>query len=307
MAQTPRILVTCTVALTVSLLVGAPPPAAAQATARDRLLVSAAWLAEHRDDPGTVLLHVGDADDYRQEHIPGAVFASVREGLSAPGSHAEGALVLEMPDSALLESTLRAMGVGDRGTIVLYWGSEWVTPTTRAMYTLLWGGLGDRTVLLDGGLGVWKAAGHPVTAEVPTPAPGNVTVRPRRGLVVTADWVQAHTGTPGYRVVDARAAAYFDGVREDRGKAGHIPGAGSLSWTELIDEQLHLKSASDLRALFGAAGVTPGDTVVAYCHIGQYATAVLLAARTLGHDVVLYDGAFQDWAARGLPVEAANE
>ena len=25
--------------------------------------------------------------------------------------------------------------------------------------------------------------------------------------------------------------------------------------------------------------------------------------RTLGHEVVLYDGAFQDWAARGLPVE----
>ena len=45
-----------------------------------------------------------------------------------------------------------------------------------------------------------------------------------------------------------------------------------------------------------------GDTVVAYCHIGQYATMVLLAAHTLGHDIRLYDGAFQDWAVRDLPV-----
>lgn len=307
MVQIPRTFVTSTALLAAALAVTAAHTAGAQATGRDRLLVSAAWLAEHRLDPGLVLFHVGDADDYRQEHIPGAVFLNVREGLSAPRSDAEGALVLEMPDSALLEGTLRAAGVGPRGTIVLYWGSEWVTPTTRAMHTLLWGGLGDRTVLLDGGVDAWKAAGHAVTSDVPAPVPGGVTVRPRRELVVTADWVQAHAAAAGYRVVDARAAAFFDGVREDRGKAGHIPGAASLPWTDLIDERLHFKSAADLRARFTAAGVKPGDTVVAYCHIGQYATAVLFAARTLGHEVVLYDGAFQDWAARGLPVEAVNE
>jgi thiosulfate/3-mercaptopyruvate sulfurtransferase len=43
--------------------------------------------------------------------------------------------------------------------------------------------------------------------------------------------------------------------------------------------------------------------VVAYCHIGQYATMALFAARTLGYEVKLYDGAFQDWAQRDLPVE----
>ena len=305
MAPIPRTLVTCAVALVPLLSAGTPAPAAAQSTPHERLLVSAEWLAQHRADPDLVILHVGSADDYAQEHIPGAVFADLRNGLSAPSSHGEG-LVLEMPDSALLETTLRAMGIGNRGTIVIYWGSEWVTPTTRAMYTLLWGGLGDRTVLLDGGLGAWKAAGGAVTAEVPTPAPGTVTVRPQPARVVTADWVQSHAGVPGYRVLDARAAAFFDGVREDRGKAGHIPGAASLPWTQLVDEQVRLRSPAELRALFDAAGVKPGDTVVAYCHIGQYATAVLFAARTLGHEVVLYDGAFQDWATRGLPVEGAN-
>ena len=36
--------------------------------------------------------------------------------------------------------------------------------------------------------------------------------------------------------------------------------------------------------------------MVAYCHVGQQATAVVLAARLLDIPVVLYDGAFQDWA-----------
>jgi thiosulfate/3-mercaptopyruvate sulfurtransferase len=48
--------------------------------------------------------------------------------------------------------------------------------------------------------------------------------------------------------------------------------------------------------VFARAGVKPGETIVAYCHVGQQATAVLFAARLLGHPVVLYDAAFQDWA-----------
>ena len=50
----------------------------------------------------------------------------------------------------------------------------------------------------------------------------------------------------------------------------------------------------------------PGDTIVGYCHIGQQATAMLFGARLLGYDVRLYDGSFQDWAQRNLPVEAGK-
>ena len=55
--------------------------------------------------------------------------------------------------------------------------------------------------------------------------------------------------------------------------------------------------------LFDAAGVRPGDTVVAYCHIGQQATTVIFAGRTLGLDVKLYDGSFEEWSKKNGAVE----
>jgi thiosulfate/3-mercaptopyruvate sulfurtransferase len=80
-----------------------------------------------------------------------------------------------------------------------------------------------------------------------------------------------------------------------------------VPFTELTDVQSFLfKSPSQLGALFAAAGVAPTDTIVGYCHIGQQATAMLFAARTLGHPVLLYDGSFEDWSRKDLPVETGK-
>jgi thiosulfate/3-mercaptopyruvate sulfurtransferase len=43
--------------------------------------------------------------------------------------------------------------------------------------------------------------------------------------------------------------------------------------------------------------------VAAYCHVGQQATAVVFAARLLGHPARLYDGSMNDWNNRKLPLE----
>jgi thiosulfate/3-mercaptopyruvate sulfurtransferase len=285
---------------------GATPVAArpAGSNPRDQLFVSPQWLASHLHDPNLVLLQVGPAESYQKAHIAGARFIDLR-AVSDPASHQQGALVLELPTVEALADSLAARGVTNDSRIVVYFSDEWVTPTARVVFTLDWAGLGDRTVVLDGGLDAWTQAGEPVTADVPPLVrPGRLTLHPRADMVVSADWVQHHVAARGYRVVDARARAFYDGVRDDRGKEGHIPGAASLPWSDLYEEHGALKPAAELQQAFAAAGVKPGDTVVAYCHIGQYATADLLAARSLGYRVKLYDGAFQDWAQKNLPVEA---
>jgi thiosulfate/3-mercaptopyruvate sulfurtransferase len=87
-------------------------------------------------------------------------------------------------------------------------------------------------------------------------------------------------------------------------RTGHVAGAKSVPFTGIADDENVFRSQTDLAALFAKAGVKAGDTVVAYCHIGQQATGTIFAARLLGYPVKLYDGSFEDWSARAdFPVE----
>ena len=274
---------------------------AAQAAPRDQLLVSPAWLSDHAADKGLVILHVGTAAGYQAGHIPGARLVDP-DGLTVKSP--EG-LLTELPPPEELRAQMQALGISDRSRIVVYSETTGIARATRIVLTLDAAGFGDRTSLLDGGLTAWAGDGHATTTGT-TPVPATVLsplhMQPR---IVTADFVQSHLKAPGYDVVDARASEFFDGEKAgmDGAALGHIPGARSIPFTTVSGADGKLKSPEELKALFAAAGVKPGDHVIAYCHIGIQATAVIFAARTLGVDARLYDGSFQDWSRRGLPTE----
>jgi len=275
----------------------------AQAAPRETVTVSADWLKSHLKDPDLVLLHVGDADEYKAGHIPGARF--VRQSDFAVDADGRS---LQMPSAEVLRARLQALGVTDRSKVVVYFGSDWVSPATRVLFTLQSAGLGARADLLDGGLRGWRREGGAVTTEkVPAARPGPLAAFQLRPTVVDADYVRANVGKPGYALIDARAQVFYDGLMPSGAhghmKRGHIPGARSLPFTSITNDDLTVKRPDDLLALFQKAGVKPGDKAIVYCHIGQQGTAVMLAARAAGVEAVLYDGSFEDWSLRDLPVE----
>lgn len=285
---------------------------------RDALLVTPAWLSSHLHDANLVILHVGDPKNYAAKHIPGARFVALDDVSVSDHSAMNGGtptgngLTLEMPPVDKLRTMLAALGISDNSRIIVYAADEWVSPSTRVVFTLDYAGLGSRTSVMDGGLEAWVRDKGQVTDVVPSPAqPGKLSTLSVRPIVVDAEYVQAHVGKPGVSVVDARSAVFYDGVSRPSGRTGgppprlgHVPGAKSLPFDEVNDDQIKLKSAEQLLALFTKAGVQPGDTVIGYCHIGQQATAMLLAARSLGHPVLLYDGSFEDWSRHAdFPVE----
>ncbi len=274
---------------------------------RERILVSTEWLAKHLGEENLVLLHVSPEEEYAEEHIPGARHLT-HQMVAAPRE--PGGLTLELPDPEVLVETLEGLGIGDGTRIIVYWGSDWVTPSTRVVFTLDWIGLGDRTSILDGGMPKWKAEGRPTTSEVTgPPSPVHLTPRPHSELLVQADWIKDHMRSPGFQLVDARSPTYYTGnIPEERiaegTRPGHIPSAVNIYASDLINEDLTLRSSQEMARIFSEAGVEKGETVVAYCHIGQYATLVAFGARTLGISAVLYDGSFQEWERRtDLPVE----
>lgn len=273
---------------------------------RDRLLVSTEWLASHLADSNLVLLHVGDPAEYPVEHLPGARPIALRD-ISLP--RVEGTLELEMLPPAELRRRLEKLGISDDSRIVVYYGGDWVSPATRVVLTLDWIGLGDRTSLLDGGLRLWKREGRPVTKTVPpAPTPGRLSVRPvRSDVVVDQAVVQRNLKAPGVTIVDARAPMFFDGPPHGEHRAGHIPGAVNVPFNSVFGEDLRLLRADSLTTLFRKAGVRPHDDLIVYCHLGQQATAVIFAAKSLGYTARLYDGSFDDWSARKeLPVEGGQ-
>jgi thiosulfate/3-mercaptopyruvate sulfurtransferase len=278
--------------------------AGAASAPRESMLVSTTWLAEHLADPGLVILHVGSPDSYKQ-HIPGARL--VRTADIAVSSEAGG--TLEMLPEPELRLHLAGLGIGDRSRIVVYYAEAVPQQATRVVFTLDAAGLGPQTSLLDGGMIAWSRENRPLSAEVPTDHIGSLSpLKMKKNVIVDADFVRAHAAAPGYAVIDARLPAFYDGTqvggsKEKPHKQGHIVGAHSVPVTTLTDEKMNVAPAASIKAAFDKAGVKPGDKLVVYCHIGQQASAIIFAARTLGYDAVLYDGSFEDWSKRDLPVE----
>ena len=285
------------------------------ASARDRLVVTPAWLARHLNDRDLVVLQVGRKETYDTGHIPGARLVNYDDGaLAAPIDHSgrdANQLRLEMPAPEALRTELAALGISDNSRIVVVPADEYWSPSTRVVLTLDYAGLSNVS-WLDGGLKGWTDAGRALSTTAPEPKTGTLGALKIRPVVVDADFVRAHIGKPGFAIVDARTRNFYDGVPPQRAssgtppKPGHIPGALSAPFNEFATAGgglTKLKSADEIAALLTKAGVKPGDTIIGYCHIGQQATGVLFAARTAGYKVLLYDGSFTEWQRRDLPVE----
>ena len=273
----------------------------AQAAPRDELLVNSAWLAQHAADKDLVILHVGTPDGYKAKHIPGAHLVGPN-GLTVKTP--EG-LITELPPPEDLRAEMQSLGISDRSRVIVYSENEGIARATRIMLTLDAAGMGKHSSLLDGGLKGWEADGHAVNAEAPAATMVVLSPLKMQSRIVTADYLQSHLKASGTTVIDARAPEFYNGEKPgiEGAVPGHVPGAHNLPFTSISGPDGKVKSPEELQALFTAAGVKSGDHVIAYCHIGIQATAVIFAARTLGIDAQLYDGSFQDWSKRGLPVE----
>lgn len=283
----------------IGLFTGATPsPAAAQSD--QGVLVTPRWLQQHLGDADLVILQVGTRGTFDKEHVARSQFLQVSDVslLEPPGN--------EMPPEDSLRHQLEKFGISDNSRLVVVMSDEYVPQSGRVMFTLFYAGLGDRTVLLDGGLPEWKRAGLPVTSAMQPAKPGKLTRRFNPQLIVDHVFMQSHSATDHVRLVDARTPNYYAGedFTDQRGVhlVGHIAGARNIPFNTVLDDSNRVLPRAKLLELFKAAGITPGDTVVAYCHSGQQATVILLAARRAGFPTRLYDGSMNDWQARKLPL-----
>jgi thiosulfate/3-mercaptopyruvate sulfurtransferase len=274
--------------------------AAAAQSPDSSLLVSTDWLARHVNDRTIVVLQVvHDSTDFRMGHIPGA-----REVDYASFTTTRDSIGTELPSIAELQLVFERLGVSDDSHVIIYTGMTGMAPmASRAFLTLDYLGL-RRVSLLNGGLARWRSEGRPVSTETSRVSTGHLTPRPR-AVVVDANWVNARTGKKGFAFIDTRTTPEYLGTGERGGlrSEGHVAGARQLEWQQLFanaDSSLFLEP-KDIATLY-AQRSAPGDTVVTYCLVGYRASMTYFGARLSGLPVRLYDGSYQDWARRRLPV-----
>jgi len=275
----------------------------------DNPLVTPAWLAERLGDakaaPDIVVLDAtlfmpGDprsaAALYAERRIPGAVFFDI-EAISDQST----SLPHMLPKPEVFAAQIGALGIGDATRVVVSDGHG-LFSAPRAWWSLRAMGHDD-VVVLDGGLPAWERAGFALDTATPQePPPRHFTPRYRADLVRDADAITHIVEHGGAQILDARSAARFAGeAPEPRAglRSGHMPGARSMPFSNLLTQDGLFKSDSELRAIFAAAGVELDGPIVCSCGSGVTAAIVALALAKLGHwGASVYDGSWSEWGAR---------
>ncbi len=265
---------------------------------REKVLVDTAWSEAHLTDPGVRFVEVDvDTYSYDEGHLPSALPWNWTTQLADTVKR-------DILSKEAFEQRMTEAGIKRSTTVVLYgdnnnWFAAW------AFWQLKIYGHAD-VRLMDGGRRKWLAEGRPLSLEafVPPTVEKYVASPPDASLrALLPDTVEAvRKGSAG--LVDVRSPAEFKGellsppgLPETCQRGGHIPGAKSVPWGSVCNEDGTFKSAADLTALYAAVGITADRPAIAYCRIGERSSHTWFALKYLVgvNDVRNYDGSWTEW------------
>lgn len=274
--------------------------------AREKVLVSTAWVAEHAGAPGIRVAEVDvDAAAYGEGHVPGAVGWAWASQLCD-------AVRRDILSGEAFERLMSASGIDNDTTVILYgdnnnWFAAW------AFWQMKIYGHADVRIM-DGGRGKWLAEGRELSSEVPAP---NATSYRATGPDNSLRAFLAEVGTAveagEVDLVDVRSPPEFTGeilappgLPETCQRGGHIPGASNIPWGEACAADGTFKSPEELRTLYAERGISGTRPIITYCRIGERSSHSWFVLRYLLEldGVTNYDGSWTEWGNLvGAPVE----
>jgi thiosulfate/3-mercaptopyruvate sulfurtransferase len=275
-------------------------------------LIAAAELAALLDDPDLRIADVrwslaapaAGGAAYAEAHLPGAVFVdldTVLTGPAGPGRH-------PLPDPSVFVAALGTLGIGRAHRVVAY---DDAGGTVAARLWWMLDVLGHaRAAVLDGGIAAWRAAGLPLTSDVPAraalPPEQRVAALPAWPRTIDRAALTPRLGT--LTLLDARAPERYRGEIEPIDPiAGHIPTAVNAPTASFLGPDGSFLAPDALRARLGALGGAGEQPVVVSCGSGVNACQLALAMRAAGlPDPLLYPGSYSDWSRAGMPIATGD-
>jgi 3-mercaptopyruvate sulfurtransferase SseA len=259
------------------------------------LLIEPAQLAKPEGTRQYVILDAREHSKYEVGHVPGARWADHGAWAKAFG-HGK--------DRQGWSKRIGEMGIAADSRVVVYDDSSG-KDAARIWWILRYWGVQD-VRLLNGGWPAWKREGGPSENHLVNPAPVTFVARARAERLATKEQLLKTLEGNKPQIVDARSEKEFCGVEKLANKrAGAIPGARHLEWSDLIDKQTQrFKSAADLRKLFDQAGIDLDRPTATYCQSGGRASVMAFGLELMGaKDVTNYYPSWNEWGnAEDTPV-----
>jgi thiosulfate/3-mercaptopyruvate sulfurtransferase len=268
--------------------------------------IEAAALYARRDDPSVRIVDarsvphgapgpvtVTGAELYADGHIPGAVHIDYADHLADPATP----WAARVAPAERFAHAVGAFGIGDDTTVVAYDDGD-IPYAARMLWMFRYYGH-DAVLVLAGGIGAWRAAGYPVTTEVPSFPPATFTPHVRPSLRATRDDVLS--------VAEGRSHAQLVETQRDKTYAMRdrdIPGAVRISGNALLEDARGGRVAprEKLDALVESAGLDRAKHTIVTCGSGVSASGSYLALLEAGFtDLAVYDGSWAEWTHDALP------
>jgi thiosulfate/3-mercaptopyruvate sulfurtransferase len=268
-------------------------------------LVSSEWLAEALGAPDLMVFDAtkylpnepfDGLTKYREAHIPGARFFDI-DVVADPDT----ALPHMAPTAGRFARLMGEMGISN-ATRVIFYDQKGLQSSARGWWLMKLFGH-EKAAVLDGGLPKWLAEGRANESGDAKPAtPTSYTPDFRADLLKGIGDVKHIIADGSALILDARAKGRFDGTAPEPRPglpSGHMPGAKSVPFNELLNADFTMKDVAALRARFAAAGADGATPIVTSCGTGVTACILALGLKQAGlGDAAIYDGSWTEWAGR---------
>jgi thiosulfate/3-mercaptopyruvate sulfurtransferase len=268
-------------------------------------LVSSEWLAGALGAPDLMVFDAtkylpnepfDGLTKYREAHIPGARFFDI-DVVADPDT----TLPHMAPTAGRFARLMGEMGISN-ATRVIFYDQKGLQSSARGWWLMKLFGH-EKTAVLDGGLPKWLAEGRATeSGDAKSAAPASYTPDFRADLLKGIGDVKRIIADGSALILDARAKGRFDGTAPEPRPglpSGHMPGAKSVPFNELLNADFTMKDAAALRARFAAAGADGVTPIVTSCGTGVTACILALGLKQAGlGDAAIYDGSWTEWAGR---------
>ncbi len=279
----------------VSTLLGFTLAQATEKYARPELLIEAEELAKPAVLKSVRVVDARGNEKYKQGHIPGAVPVDAEAWSKA---------FYAKQDPAEWEKKIGELGIGYATNVVIYDDSK-AKDAARVWFILNYWGF-KNVQLLNGGWSSWKD--REVSTTLTTPKVATFMIhKPRKNFHATQESVSAAIQKKT-QILDVRSEGEYCGDDKLKNKrAGHVPGAIHLEWTEVLDPKTHrFKSPDALAKLFKNAGIDLTRSTVTHCQSGGRASVMTFALELMGADEVSnYYRGWSEWGNSSNPIEAS--